>query len=444
MFRHHRSPWARAVTSLLLLAAATALTACNPAEPAAPAKTAARSQPSPGSATAHAFYATPYEKQPSPATLTDLGRALFHEKALSASGQQSCASCHDPAHAYGPPNGLAVQSGGQHLQQRGLRAVPSLRYAQDTPAFNAHFSETEGDDSADQGPVGGWTWDGRATSAHEQAAIPLLSPLEMANTDKSAVIAQLRRSDSAQRMREAFGPHVLDDEHLAWNGLLLALEVFQQSPQDFYPYSSRYDTYLRGKAELSASEARGLALFNDPQRGNCAECHISAIKRGAFPQFTDRGHLALAVPRNPQIAANADPQFHDLGVCGPLRTDLQDQPEMCGLFKTPSLRNVATRRVFFHNGRFHDLTEAVRFYADRDAYPERYYGKQGQFSDLPARYADNINRDAPFAAQRKGHPSLSEAEIRDIVAFLGTLTDADASKAPRPQASSSANTRPRH
>ena len=379
-----------------------------------------------GSATAQSFYATPFEKKPDAAALTDLGRALFSDTALSASGRMSCASCHNPAHAYGPPDGKSTQLGGGDLKRAGMRAVPSLRYAQDTPPFNAHFTETEGDDSVDQGPVGGWTWDGRATSAHDQAAIPLLSPFEMGNASKSAVVARLRRSPQATAMRAAFGAKVLDDETLAWNGLLLALEVFQQSPRDFYPYSSKYDEFLRGKAQLTNAASRGLAIFNDARRGNCAECHVSAIKRGAFPQFTDRGLIALAVPRNMQIAANADSRFFDLGLCGPLRTDLTNEAQFCGLFKTPTLRNIATRKVFFHNGVFHTLEQAVRFYADRDAYPERYYGRSGKPNDLPARYADNIHREAPFEAQRKGKPSLSEADIRDLLAFLDTLTDKDA------------------
>ena len=68
-----------------------------------------------GSVTAQSFYATPFEKKPDAATLTNLGRALFSDAALSASGRLSCASCHDPAHAYGPPNGRATQAGGGDL-----------------------------------------------------------------------------------------------------------------------------------------------------------------------------------------------------------------------------------------------------------------------------------------------------------------------------------------
>lgn len=391
--------------ALLLASAVLPLTACRRAEPV-PVVAPSASAPAP------AFYAAPFERKPDVATLTALGRALFADPTLSASGRMSCASCHDPAHAFAPANALAVQLGGADGRRPGLRAVPSLTYRQNVPPFSEHFSDTDGDDSVDQGPTGGRDWDGRASSAHEQAAGPLLSPFEMANTDSAAVVARLQASPNAQRFRDAFGTHVLDDTPLAWNGLLLALEVYQQNPAEFYPYDSKYDAFLRGRAELTSGEQRGLALFNDPTKGNCAVCHPSAIKHGAFPQFTDHGFIAIGVPRNPQIPANADPKYVDLGLCGPLRTDLAGHDEYCGLFKTPSLRNVATRRVFFHNGVFHSLGDAVRFYVRRDVIP-----------DLPERYRDNLNTDAPFDRRPGDKPALTEREIADVVAFLKTLTD---------------------
>ena len=133
----------------------------------------------------------------------------------------------------------------------------------------------------------------------------------------------------------------------AWNGLLSALEVFQQHPDEFYPYSSKYDAFLRGQSTLSVRERRGLSLFNNPGKGNCASCHPSTMIRGALPQFTDRGFIALGVPRNRRIPANADAAYFDLGLCGPTRTDLADHDNYCGRFKTPTLRNVARRGAFF-------------------------------------------------------------------------------------------------
>jgi len=368
------------------------------------------------------FYATRFEQRPDAKTLTALGRALFSDPALSASGTMSCASCHDPAHAYGPANHLAVQLGGPDRNLPGLRAVPSLKYHQTIQPFSERFFDNDGNDAADQGPTGGFDWDGRADSAHEQAAGPLLSPFEMANPDKDAVVARLRASPNAAPLRAAFGAHVLDEPQRAWNALVLALEVFQQSPQDFYPYDSKYDAFLRGQATLTPQEARGLAVFNDAGRGNCASCHVSAIKRGAFPQFTDAGLIAIGVPRNPAIPANAKADFRDLGVCGPLRTDLKSHDDYCGLFRTPSLRNVALRGVFFHNGVYSRLADAVRFYALRDVDPARIYGT-GRFDDLPGKYQGNLNVEAPFGGKRGDKPRMTEAEIADVVAFLGTLTD---------------------
>ncbi len=374
------------------------------------------------------FYATPFERKPDVQTLTALGRALFSERALSASGRMSCASCHDPAHAYAPANHRAVQLGGASLTLPGVRAVPSLKYHQNMPPFSEHFFDNDGNDSEDQGPTGGFGWDGRADSAHEQAAAPLLSSFEMANASRDAVVAQLNRSASAQAMRDAFGAHVFDDPKRAWNGLVLALEVFQQSPADFYPYDSKYDAFLRHQAELTPAELRGLAVFDDRNKGNCATCHISAVKRGAFPQFTDEGLIAIGVPRNKAIPANARADYVDLGLCGPLRTDLKGRAEYCGLFRTPSLRNVAQRGVFFHNGVFTKLEDAVRFYAQRDSSPQRVYprdakGRVQQYDDLPRKYQANLNTEAPFGAKPGARPSMTEAEIRDVVAFLKTLDD---------------------
>lgn len=359
--------------------------------------------------------------------LTQLGRALFADASLSASGKQACASCHDPAHAYGPANDSAVQLGGATLSLPGVRAVPTLMYHQNVPPFTEHFSDTDGDDSIDQGPAGGRTWDGRVSSAHEQAALPLLSPFEMGNASAEAVVARLKHSPNAGQFRAAFGDGVFENAALAWNGLLLALEVFQQSPEDFYPYSSKYDAFLRAQTDLSPVEQRGLALFNDAGKGNCASCHPSTIKRGAFPQFTDNGFIALGVPRNAAIAANGRRDYYDLGLCGPLRTDLADRPEYCGLFRTPTLRNVASRHAFFHNGLMHSLKDAVKFYVERDARPAGLYprddrGAVRKFNDLPERYWANVNTDTPFGGTR-GKPALTNAEVADIVAFLETLTD---------------------
>jgi cytochrome c peroxidase len=172
-----------------------------------------------------------------------------------------------------------------------------------------------------------------------------------------------------------------------------------------------------------------LKLFTDPDKGNCARCHIATRgANGTPPQFTDYGLIALGVPRNGRISPNANSTWYDLGLCGPERQDLESRVEYCGRFMTPSLRNVATRKAFFHNGVFHTLKEAVEFYVQRDTNPEKWYprnrdGSVQKFNDLPAKYHGNVEMDAPFGRSVGAKPALTDNEIQDVIAFLKTLTD---------------------
>ncbi len=381
-----------------------------------------------GWAAAPPFYANTFEKVPKVVDMTAIGRALFFDSSLSASGKMACATCHDPAHAFGPPNDLAVQDGGAGGRDHGLRAVPSLMYTQNVPPFTEHYSEDEGDDSIDQGPAGGRTWDGRAQSAHDQARLPLFSPFEMANSSAESVAQKLQRGAYAAQFRDTFGSRIFERTDSILKAVLMALETFQQDPAQFYPYSSKYDAWLRHETTLSPEESRGLAVFNDPAKGNCARCHPSSMREHAFPQFTDFGYAAIGVPRNAAIPANAGSGYFDLGLCGPLRTDLAEKKEYCGFFRTPSLRNAATRRVFMHNGVFHRLDDVLRFYAERDTQPQKWYarakdGTVQKFDDLPAQYQGNVDREAPFDRHAGDAPAFSDADIQDLLAFLNTLTD---------------------
>jgi cytochrome c peroxidase len=385
-----------------------------------------------GAAAARSFYADRFSRRPAVAEMTELGRGLFFDPRLSASGAMACATCHDPAFAYGPANDRATQLGGPDLKSVGLRAAPALRYLQAVPPFAEHHFDEAVDESVDQGPTGGHGWDGRADTTHDQARLPLTSKFEMANATVESVVAKVAHGALAARFRTVFGDDVFSDVVRGSTAVLLCLEVFQQSPKDFYPYSSRYDAYLRRQIELSADEKRGLALFDDPKKGNCASCHPSRIRRDGFPNFTDFGYNAIGVPRNHAIPTNADAAFYDMGLCGPVRTDLASHKAYCGEFRVPSLRNVAVRRAFFHNGTFHSLQQVLEFYAERDTNPAKWYAKAGRqvdaFDDLPPAYRENVNREPPFGGKPGLAPALGKREIRDIIAFLKTLTDADLTK----------------
>ena len=287
--------------------------------------------------------------------IAEAGRQLFNDPHLSASGRMACATCHDPAHGFGPSNPLAVQWGGRRLERAGTRAVPGLTYAQFSPFFTEHFyeSEDEGNASVDQGPTGGRTWDGRVNRARDQALLPLFAPNEMANNSPEDLVARVAASSYASDLARLYGEDLFANPARATAAITEALEYYQQRPTVFSPFTSKYDAFIRGRATLTAQEARGLAAFNDAERGNCVHCHKSqATANGDLPLFTDFGFVAIGAPRNKAIPANIDPAYHDLGLCGPDRQDLKDKPEYCGLFKAPSLRNVALRQSFYHNGVF--------------------------------------------------------------------------------------------
>jgi len=353
-------------------------------------------------------------------TAATLGREIFLDPALSASGQMSCATCHDPAHAHAQANALPVQAGGVLLEVPGFRSVPSLRYLNS----GAFYFDKEGT------PTAGFNRDGRAASLIEQAARPFLAPHEMANVDAAALAAKVAVAPYADRFRALFGDDAFDDAEGVFLRVRFALAAFEQSAPELHPFDSKYDAFLAGKLMLSPAELRGLALFNRPDKGNCNGCHSS--QRGADgspPLFTDYTYDNLGVPRNMEIPANAQPAYFDLGLCGPDRVDLADRRDLCGAFKVPTLRNVATRQVFFHNGLFKNLRDAIRFYVRRDTNPDEFYPRAAdgtllKFDDLPPDLARNVNTsEVPYDRRPGQAPRLDDAEIDDLVAFLGTLTD---------------------
>ncbi|SAH90174.1 Methylamine utilization protein MauG precursor [Bordetella ansorpii] len=393
---------------------------------AQPASEATQAQPAPRDLKTSPERAAHHERV---LAIRAIGREMFLDPRLSASGKQACASCHDPKNHFSPSNDLSVQLGGGKLNEAGTRNVPSLTYIHQVPMFVEHFhdSEEEGDDSLDAGPTGGLTWDGRVNRGSEQARIPLFNPAEMANTDPADLIARISKAPYADKIRGLYGAKVFDNTTTAMNAVLQIFEFYEQTPEEFFPYTSKYDAFRLGRAKLSAQEEKGLRLFIAEDKGNCASCHRFSLP-ATLPVFNDYGLIALGVPRNPAIPATHDKSYYDLGLCGPYRTDYKHHPEYCGLFRSPSLRNVATRKSFFHNGVYHSLKEVLNFYVLRDVQPEKIYprradGSIDQYNDLPKQYRENLNMDPPFGGKPGDAPALSPDEIDDVIAFLNTLTD---------------------
>jgi cytochrome c peroxidase len=389
--------------------------------------------------------------------MAQLGKLIFYDASLSSSGALSCASCHSPDRAYGPSNDGPVMLGGAAQSRQGARAVPSLTYLERHPVFSigpdkgdddhvidlaqmaavgqqaARATKTAGGTAASAAnivPQGGLFWDGRADTLQDQALFPLLDPNEMDGGSAEVVADKLRHAAYAPRFAELFGPGVFANQHLLIAEAMFAVARYQVEEESFHPYTSKYDYWLEGRARLSESELRGLQVFNDPDKANCAGCHTSApTLDGLPPLFTDHQYEALGAPRNAALAGNRDPGHFDLGVCGPQRTDVADQTQYCGMFLTPTLRNTATRRAFFHNGVFSSLEQVLDFYNFRDTNPEKVYpraadGAVRKYDDLPAKYHANVDvSDPPFDRRPGDTPAMSAQDEADIIAFMKTLTD---------------------
>jgi cytochrome c peroxidase len=359
---------------------------------------------------------TPSSTAPAASTATQLSisQALFAEKSLSASGQLSCASCHADETAHSTASGVSLPVGGVLMNQQLSRSSPSLMYKSTTPTFSFNNAGEA---------IGGFDWDGRVNTLADQSAGPLLASAEMANGNINILALKVRALSYFKDFASVFNVPANATDQQVYDILRTAFETYQRQDPDYLLFNSKFDRFLDGTANLSASEERGRQLFNNPNKGNCASCHSSQIGPGQQrPLFTNFRYAALGVPRNNTSTANQNATFFDMGLCGPVRTDLTARTDLCGQFKIPTLRNIAITAPYFHNSAIDTLTNAVRFYATRDSNPALWYptvnGVVVKFNDLPTNLRANVpvNR-APF------NSNLSAQEIDDIVAFLLTLTD---------------------
>lgn len=361
--------------------------------------------------------------KPAPARVA-LGRQVFFDARLSEPAGTSCASCHDPRRAFSGNHGSRLGVAlGSRPDLVGIRNTPSALYV----AYIPRLFFYQDDDAPAPIPFGGLFADGRVDTVAELARHPLLDAREMHNASAAQVRRKLAAAPYADAFRREFGARVFDTDAAAFAALGSALESFFQSPE-MAPFSSRYDAWVQGKEKLTAQELRGLKLFKDPDKGNCASCHKfnETSSNPARSLFTDFGFDAAGLPRNRAIPANADPKYFDTGLCAVAAAKgWPDSGQYCGYFRTPTLRNVAVRERLMHNGIFDDLRDAVAFYATRSVTPERWYKGGELFDDVPRRHRANINAATlPYNRTKGMRPALDDAEIDAIVAFLRTLTDA--------------------
>ncbi len=398
-----------------LALALTCLTGCTP-DSGTSASTPIADQPVTPPTTTPPPVVTP-ESAPVQTPREALGDLIFNDPKLSQPTGTSCASCHNPQRAWTGNNGGTFGVPLGSLGIAGLRNTPTVMYASFTPRFTVNT--VNGRPRAQ----GGFFHDGRADTAAAQAVMPLLATAEM-NTTAEAVVAAIAASSYAAQFKTEWGSDIFSRPNDAFAAVGQSLAAYEAT-SEFHPFTSRYDDLLRGHDTFTAAERRGMNVFFDRAKGDCASCH-SANRTSADPAaslFTNHTYVAVGVPRNAAIPANADANFYDLGLAGPNRSAPVGLPDAAGQFKVPTLRNVTLKPAFMHNGKFSTLTEVVTFYATRDLDPNRWYPAGQKFNDLPVNLRGNVTQRPPFDLQPGDAPRLTPGDVADIVAFLGTLTD---------------------
>jgi cytochrome c peroxidase len=335
-----------------------------------------------------------------------LGKLLFFEKNLSTPPGQACSDCHAPEVAFADPETELPVSRGAHNDRFGNRNDMTVSYSAFVPPLQ--FDKEEGV------WFGGLFWDGRANSLAEQSKGPPLNPLEMANPDTLTIFNKLQALDYTNLFTEVYGLDGLSDPSTSFTNMADAIEAFEKT-SEVSPFSSKYDYWLRGEAKLSEQEMRGLKLFEDEDKGNCAACHPnSPLKDGSPPLFTDFTYDNLGVPRNPEnpfysLPAELNPdgfEFVDIGL-----GQTVNDPEQNGKFRVPTLRNIEVTPPYMHNGVFKTMFSVLAFYNTRDV------------AKWPTpEVIDNVNM------EELGNLGLTNTELEDLVAFLKTLTDGWKSK----------------
>ncbi|MEZ5398162.1 MAG: cytochrome c peroxidase [Bryobacteraceae bacterium] len=294
----------------------------------------------------------PADNPPTADTIA-LGRKLYYDGKLSVDGTVSCAFCHNPKFGFsdGQKTSLGVKA------QRGGRNAPTV--------WNSAYSTTQ-------------FWDGRAPSLEEQAGGPMQNPIEMAHTPDGVIAAVNANPEYKPLFEKAYGPGPATFQKVRY-----AIASFERT---VLTGNSPFDKYMWGgdKKAMSASAIRGLDVFRDPKKGNCAVCHTIEKDHALF----------------------TDNKFHNLGEGVDSKGELKDlgRYEVTkieadkGAFKTPTLRNIAESGPYMHDGSLKTLKDVVDFYVGG--------GNSNPWRDKEIKSLDH----------------LSKQERADLVAFMESLT----------------------
>ncbi|GHC45646.1 cytochrome-c peroxidase [Ulvibacter litoralis] len=282
-----------------------------------------------------------------------LGKKLFYDPILSADGTQACATCHDPQAAFSDTRKFSI----------GIDGIEGTRNSM--PLFNLAWNSNQN-----------FFWDGRANSLENQALEPVENPIEMHNTWGNATAELQATANYPELFSKAFGTDVITKS--------LVTKAIAQFEMTLISANSKFDKYLLGEATLTESESNGIAVFMDETRGDCFHCHGDPNS----PLWTD----------NTFHNNGLDATITDLGLGG-----FSGDPREFGLFKSPSLRNLAYTAPYMHDGRFQTLDEVINHYSEGLVYSETI--------------------DPLMKKVSEGGVHLTEEDKADLKAFLLTLSE---------------------
>jgi len=279
-----------------------------------------------------------------------LGKMLFHDPILSGNNKQSCASCH----------------------------IQKFGYSDSTNRFSTGIDGLKGPRNAMPLINLGWAtqffWDGGAANLESQVVGPIQNTLEMHQDLSQALIELNSHANYPSLFQKVFGGNAITTSML--------MRAIAQYERTLISGNSKFDQFKRGELALTPAEMRGMNLFQNPNKGDCAHCHVMGAT------FTD------FVYRNTGLDSIAVDKGRELITLKPLDR---------GKFKTPGLRNIEVTGPYMHDGRFNTLEECIQHY------------------NVGFHYTQNL--DPNLFNSIKGR--LNTNEVQDIVAFLKTLTDTE-------------------
>lgn len=277
-----------------------------------------------------------------------LGRQLFYDNILSANNTMNCGSCHQLRNYFVDSN-LAFSTG--------IDGIQGKRNAM--PLFNIGWSKN-------------FFWDGGAADLETQVIGPITNPIELHETMENVVGKLQAHPQYPSLFKKAFGSDVITSKHI--------MQAIAQFERTLLSADSKFDQWQLGKTSLTEQELRGIQVYLNEDKGDCAHCHGYGSTFTDF-EFRNTGLDSIPIDKGRNLIT------------------LVSSDE--GKFKTPTLRNIALTGPYMHDGRFKTLRECIDHY------------------NTGFKYTKNL---APeIVTKAKGR--MSEQDIDDLMAFLRTLTD---------------------